>query len=181
MKKLWSFAFAISLCLLCMTEPAWATVGGTVTPNSATPGGTVTMTGTVPVPGCPVPGTVILQGIGLWADPSGFIAGPYDDAGHFTVHGELSSRVTRGTHAFLIRCAGRNEPLGPAAGGEIGPGRDATFTVIGDLPRTGGSLGPVSEETAVIIASALIALGLITLWAGSRRSRDKQDQRHLCR
>jgi len=162
MKKLWSFAFAISLCVLCLATPASAAVGGTVTPNSVMPGATVTVTGTVPVPGCPVPGRVILQGITLWADPSGYVAGPYDAAGHFSVRGRLSPTVTFGTNSFLIRCAGRNEPLGPAAGGEIGPGRNATFTVIG-LPRTGGSIGPVSDATAAIIASVLIAVGLVTV------------------
>lgn len=170
MGKCWSLVFAVGVCILCWTMPAAATVGGAVTPHQVMPGDTVSVTGVVPVPGCPVNGTVIVQGIGLWADPSGFVAGSYDAAGHFSVHGRVSPTLTLGSHSFLIRCAGRNEPLGPAAGGEIGPGRDATFTVVG-LPRTGGSIGPVSDTTAAIIASVFIALGLLVAFrAGTRRN-----------
>jgi hypothetical protein len=169
MKKLWLVAFGVVSLVLVTATPASA-VGAVVMPSSVIPGGSVTVVGTVPIPGCPVPGTVILQGISLWSNPSGFVAGPYDATGHFSVRGRLSPTATFGAHAFLIRCAGRKEPLGPAAGGEIGgPAAGATFTVVA-LPRTGGAIGPVSDPAAAAIALILIACGLAFALEARRRT-----------
>jgi hypothetical protein len=115
------------------TTPA-STLGGVVAPSSVVPGASVTVTGNVPVrpSECPVPGTVILQAVGLLANGSDFVAGPYDAAGHFSLRTTLSSTISVGPQSFQIRCAGRNVPLAPAAGGEIGgPSAVATFTVVG--------------------------------------------------
>jgi hypothetical protein len=169
MNKRWFVTFGVVSWLLLTVTPASA-AGGVVTPSSVVPGGTVTVTGTVPVRAteCPVPGTVILQAIGLLANGSAFVAGPYDAAGQFSLRATLSSTISLGPQSFLIRCAGRNEPLGPAAGGEIGgPSADATFTVVG-LARTGGSVGPLSDTAAVAIAIGLIAVGLAATIAARR-------------
>jgi hypothetical protein len=171
MNKRWFVTFGVLSCLLLMATPASA-VGGVVTPSSVVPGGSVTVTGTVPVRAteCPVPGTVILQAVGLLANGSDFVAGPYDAAGHFSLRAPLSSTIALGPQGFLIRCAGRNEPLGPTAGGEIGgPSSFASFTVVG-LARTGGSIGPLSDTAATAVALALIALGFAAVLAGRRRA-----------
>lgn len=168
MKMLWRVAFGAVALVLVMATPASA-VGGVVTPSSVMPGGSVTVTGTVPVPGCPVPGNVILQAFGLLANGSNFVAGPYDTAGHFSVRATLGTTISLGPQSFLIRCAGRNEPLTPIAGGEIGgPSADASFTVVG-LARTGGSIGPLSDGAATAIALALVAIGLVALLGVRRR------------
>jgi hypothetical protein len=168
MKKLCSAAFGAVSLLLAMATPASA-VGAVVTPSSVIPGGSVSVTGTVPVPGCPVPGNVILQGFGLFANGSNFVAGPYDAAGHFSVHATLSSTISLGPQSFLIRCAGRNEPLTPTAGGEIGgPSADANFTVVG-LARTGGAIGPLSDVAATAIALSFVTVGFATVIIARRR------------
>jgi hypothetical protein len=172
MNKRWFVTFGVLSCLFLMATPASA-AGGVVTPSSVIPGGSVTVTGTVPVGAseCPVPGTVILQAIGLLANGSGFASGPYDEAGHFSSRTTLSSTISLGPQSFQIRCAGRNEPLGPAAGAEIGgPSADATFTVVG-LPRTGGSIGPLSDVGAAATALALGAIGILAL-LGARRQNE---------
>jgi hypothetical protein len=172
-KNLCLTALGIVSFLGTMATPASA-VGGIVTPSSVMPGGSVTVTGTVPVPGCPVPGNVILQGISVWANPSGFVAVPYDAAGRFSASGRLSSTITLGPQGFLIRCAARNEPLGSGAGAEIGgPAADANFTVVGlavvGLARTGGSVGPLSDTATAAFALALIAFGSAAMLTGPRR------------
>ena len=169
MKKRSFVTFGVVSWLLLMTTPAWA-VGGVVTPSSVVPGGSVTVMGSVPVPGCAVPGNVILQGFGLFANGSNFVAGPYDAAGHFSLHATLSSTIGLGPQSFLIRCAGRNEPLTPVAGAEIGgPSADASFTVVG-LARTGGSIGSVSDTATTAAALTLIGLGLAAVLAGRGRA-----------
>ena len=171
MKKCWLVAFVVVAWPVLMATPSSA-VGGVVTPSSVVPGGSVTVTGSVPVGAteCPVPGTVILQANGLLANGSDFVAGPYDTAGHFSLRASLSSTISLGTQSFLIRCAGRNEPLGPTAGGEIGgPSADASFTVV-SLARTGGSIGPLSDTAATAIAFALMAIGYAATFAGRKRS-----------
>jgi len=167
MRKL-SLVVLCALGALLTTTPAGA-LGGVVSPNSAVPGGTITVTGTVPVPGCPARGNVIVQGISLWATPSGYVAAPYGATGHFSVSGMLSSTLAVGSHAFLIRCASPGEPLGPAAGGEIGgPAASATFTVIG-LASTGGALGPLSDRAAIALALALVVIGGASMFAARCR------------
>jgi hypothetical protein len=171
MNKRWFVTFGVLSCLFLMATPASA-VGSVVAPSSVAPGGSVTVTGNVPVRAneCPVPGTVILQAGGLLANGSDFVAGPYDAAGHFSLRATLSSAISLGPQSFEIRCAGRNEPLALAAGAEIGgPSAVATFTVVG-LPRTGGSIGPLSDVAAAAIALTLIALGCAAVLAGRRRA-----------
>ncbi|MDP9336779.1 MAG: toll/interleukin-1 receptor domain-containing protein [Actinomycetota bacterium] len=92
------------------------------------PGSLVTVLGVVP--GCGN-GVVILQAAeGLLANGSNFVAVPLDPAGQFSVRTRLSSTLRPGTYAFQVRCAARNEPLGPVAGGEIGgQSANATFVV----------------------------------------------------
>jgi hypothetical protein len=170
MNKPWFVTFGVLSCLFLMATPASA-VGGVVTPSSVMPGGSVTVTGSVPVRAteCPVPGTVILQAVGLLATGSDFVAGPYNAAGHFSLRATLSSTISLGPQSFQIRCAGRNEPLGPAAGGEIGGlSAVATFTVVG-LARTGGSVGPLSDTVVAGLALALVALGCAGVFAERRR------------
>jgi hypothetical protein len=169
MKKRSFVTFGVVSWLVLTATPAWA-VGGVVTPSSVAPGGSVTVIGSVPVPGCAVPGNVILQGFGLFANGSNFVAGPYDAAGHFSLHATLSSTIGLGPQSFLIRCAGRNEPLTPVAGAEIGgPSADASFTGVG-LARTGGSIGPLSDIAATAVAFALVAIGVAALLGARRRN-----------
>lgn len=164
---------SLSLGLLT-SAPAWALDGGMVTPNSASPGGRVTVAGNVPVgaDACPVPGNVILQGIGTWANPSGFQAGPYDPAGHFSISGRLSGTIGTGRHVFMIRCAGRSEPVGIAAGAEIGgPAVAATFAVT-DVTRHVSRTGPRSAGFPLLGlgAIALGAAAILVLEPGRLRS-----------
>jgi hypothetical protein len=171
MNKRWFVTFGVLSCVFLMATRASA-LGGVVTPSSVMPGGSVTVTGTVPVRAteCPVPGTVILQAVGLLANGSDFVAGPYDAAGHFRLRATLRSAISLGPQSFQIRCAARNEPLWSAAGGEIGgPAAVATFTAVG-LPRTGGSIGPLSDTAATTVALTLIALGCVAVLAGRRRA-----------
>jgi hypothetical protein len=79
----------------------------------------------------------------------------------------LEHRHLRHAH-FLVRCTGRTEPVGPAAGAEIG-GPFPTFTVVG-LARTGGSIGPLSDAAAAVIAVALAAMGCAAVLAGKRQN-----------
>ena len=91
------------------------------------PGSSVTVSGVVPECGG---GVVILQALGLLANGSDFVAVPLDATGEFSTRVTLSSTIRRGTNSFQVRCATRNEPLGPTAGGEIGgPAALATFVV----------------------------------------------------
>ena len=168
MKKCWYISLGVVSWLAVMTTPASA-ANATYTPSSVVPGGSVTVTGTVPVAvgECPVPGDVILQTEGLLANGADFVAVPYDAAGHFSAHVTLSSTIPLGPNGFGIRCAGRNEPLGPVAGGEIG-GPFPTFTVIG-LAHTGGSIGPLSDTATLAIAVGLIAVGLAMTIVARRR------------
>ena len=168
MKNVWLVAVGTAVLMLMMA-PAAGAVGAVVTPSSVVPGGAVTVTGTVPIPGCPVPGTTILQAFGLLPNGSGFVAVPYDAAGRFSVRVTLSSTITVGPHGFQIRCAGRNDPIGATAGGEIGgPAALASFTVVG-LARTGGAIGPLSDTAAAAIALVLVAIGYMAVLAGGRR------------
>ena len=165
MSKRWLVAFGIVLWPLLMATPA-AAANMTITPSSVAPGGSVTVAGTVPIPGCPVPGTAIVDSPFNATD---FVPVPYDATGHFTVHINVSSSIAPGTYTVVARCAGRNEPLGEAAGAEIG-GPFPTFTVVASLARTGGSIGPLSDAAATAIASALVAIGCAAALAGRRRN-----------
>jgi hypothetical protein len=165
MRKMWiaSITTVLSLGLL-NAAPAWAVDGGMVTPNSVSPGGRVTVVGNVPVgdDACPLPGIVILQGIGTWANPSGYEAGPYDLAGHFRVSGRLRGTIGIGPHVFMIRCAGRSEPLWAAAGAEIGgPAADAPFAVT-DVTRDVSRTGPRSASVPAL-GLAAIAFGVTAM------------------
>jgi len=95
--------------------------------NEITPGSSVVVSGVVPECGN---GVVILQAFGLLPNGSDFVAVPLDATGEFSTHVRLSSTLKPGMYSFQVRCATRNEPLGPTAGGEIGgPSALATFVV----------------------------------------------------
>jgi hypothetical protein len=129
----------------------------------------MTVTGTVPIPGCPVPGSAIVVSDSPLSTGSDVVAVPYFNAtGRFDVQVTLSPTITLGTHSFLIRCAGRNDPVGPDDGAEIG-GSFPTFTVVG-LARTGGSIGPLSDTGAAAIAVGLVAIGCAAVLMGRRRN-----------
>jgi hypothetical protein len=160
-------AFGIVVWLLLIAAPATA-ANITYTPNTVTPGATMTVSGTIPIPGCPVPGNAIVVSDVPLSNGSDVVAVPYDTTGHFSARVTLSSIITVGTHTFVVRCAGRNEQVSPGAGGEIG-GPFPTFTVVG-LARTGGSIGPLSDDAAAAIAVVLVGIGCIAVFAGQRRS-----------
>jgi len=98
-----------------------------ITSDGIRPGSSVTVSGAIPECGN---GVVILQAFGLLANGSDFVAVPLDATGAFSTQVKLSSTIKRGTNSFQVRCAARNEPLSPTAGGEIGgPSALATFVV----------------------------------------------------
>jgi hypothetical protein len=151
--RLWIVGFAVLSWWLAMVAPASA-ANMTVTPSSVVGGGTVTVSGVAPVPGCPVPGTVMLISDAFAG--TGAVNVPVDAGGHFSARITLRA-IAPGTYGVLGRCGG----------GEFG-GPFPAVTVTG-LPRTGGSLGPLSDATATGIGLALIAAGFAALIVAGRR------------
>jgi hypothetical protein len=162
MKKFGAFAVLL-LATLIVAGPAWA-ANVVVTPSSVTPGGSVSVTGTVPIPGCPLRGTVLVL------DPfktGRFGAAAYSSTGHFSVRISVPSNADPGTYGVGARCVGPSERLAPGAGAELG-GPFPTVTVVG-LPRTGGSIGPLSDIAAAALGLALVAVGSTAVLYGRHR------------
>ena len=155
------------LAILCSTlvvvAPAWA-ANIVTTPSSVGPGGSVSVSGTVPIPGCPLRGTVVVL------DPfraGSFQAVAYSSTGHFGVRLIVPSNTDPGSYVVGARCVGPNERPGPGVGAELG-GPFPAVTVVG-LPRTGGSIGPLSDRAAAALALALVAIGAAALFCARPR------------
>jgi hypothetical protein len=88
----------------------------------------------------------------------------YSSTGHFTVHIDVPSDTAPGRYGVGARCVGPNEP---GEGAELG-GPFPVVTVVG-LPRTGGSIGPLSDRAAAAVALALIAGGSTAVLCARRR------------
>ena len=136
----------------------WAVPAGAVSivasPNTVLIGRTVTVSGDVLLAngtsGCGLPGTVILISGAFpgndYGPGQGAVHVPVGASGHFSQAIVVNPSAGAGTYTINGRCGGGN--LGVVA----------SVTVTG-LPRTGGSVGPLSDTEAIVLGSALVLIG----------------------
>jgi hypothetical protein len=143
----------------------------TVHPSTVVAGTTVTLSGDVLAngkPGCAVPGTVTLISGAFPGDQFGPGQGavdlPVDAAGHYSGTAVLNPSGGPGTYSISGRCGG----------GNLGVTASVTVT---ELPRTGGSVGPLSDSQATALALALVVAGGAVAGV-ARRSRKARGARH---
>ena len=162
MKALSALGISVLAWLTVMAVPASATAI-VATPTSVTAAGVVTLSGDVLVNGkaaCGVPGTVTLispafAGLGEFAGV-GAVFVRADATGHYSASVTLRASVPAGTYTITARCGGGNL------------GVSATLVVSG-LPRTGGSIGPLSDAAAAGLGGMFVVTGSVALLASRRR------------
>jgi hypothetical protein len=112
-------------------------------------------------PGCAVPGTVTLISGAFPGDEFGPGQGavhlPADATGRYHGTATVNPSAGPGTYTVTGRCGGGNL------------GVTASITVT-QLPRTGGSFGPLSDSEAVALGIGLVFAGGVALGV-ARRSR----------
>lgn len=149
--------------MLCFWGAPAGAASIVATPSSAAVGSTVTVSGDVLVngqAGCQLPGQVTL--ISHAFDGNGEFAGvgavfiTADASGHYSAAVTIKAAVQPGTYTITGRCGGGNL------------GVEATLTISG-LPRTGGSLGPLSDPEAAMLGGAFVLAGALALATTRRR------------
>ena len=149
-RALVALAIALSIAALRATPAGAASI--VVAPTTVVVGGTVTVSGDVLVdgkPGCALPASVtVISGAFPGNDFGPGIGAAkiaLDATGHFSGTVVVNPGAGPGTYTVGGRCGGN---LGVAA----------TVTVTA-LPRTGGSVGPLSDVEAVALGICLVLVG----------------------
>jgi hypothetical protein len=161
------YAFVAAVSIVCICGSAARAASIAVNPSTVVGGMTVTLFGDVLAngkPACAVPGTVTLISAAFpgnqFGPGQGAVDLAVDETGHYSGHAVVNPSAGAGTYSISARCGGGNLGI-------------TTSITVTQLPRTGGSLGPLSYPQTTALAFGLIFVGAIAVGAAhrSRKSR----------
>jgi hypothetical protein len=154
--------FVTAMSIACLWASSAGAASLVVNPSTVVAGGTVTLSGDVLAngkPGCAVPGTVTLISGAFPGDEFGPGQGAVnlsaDATGHFRGTAAVNPSAGPGTYTITGHCGG----------GNLGVTASVTVT---QLPRTGGSFGPLSDPEAVALGLGLVLAGTAAIGLAHR-------------